>query len=95
MIQSDPTALLPNGQIFEFWEVPQVYDREIHVDTDSPYASDDNPGTPSRPMKTINAAARIAVPGTRILIHGGTYRETVQPAMGGTSPEKMISYEAF
>jgi len=35
------------------------------------------------------------VPGTRVLIHGGTYRETVQPAMGGLSPEKMISYEAF
>jgi len=44
---------------------------------------------------TINAAARIAVPGTRVLIHGGTYRETVQPVMGGSSPEKMISYEAF
>lgn len=95
MIQSDPTALLPDGQMFDFWEVPQKYDREIHVDTNNPYASDDNPGTMSMPLKTINAAARIAVPGTRVLIHGGTYRETVQPAMGGTSPEKMISYEAF
>ena len=27
----DPTALLPNGQSFDFWEIEQVYDREIHV----------------------------------------------------------------
>jgi len=91
----DPTAILPNGQMFEFWEVDQKYDREIHVDTNHPNASDDNDGTPSRPLKTINAAAQIATPGTRVLIHGGTYRETVQPARGGTSPEKMISYETY
>lgn len=94
MTSYDPTAILPDGRMFEFWEVPQKYDREIHADVNHPNASDDNPGTPSRPLKTINAAARIAVPGTRVLIHGGTYRETVQPAMGGVSPEKMISYEA-
>ncbi len=29
------------------------------------------------------------------MIHGGTYRETVQPAMGGINAEKIISYEAF
>jgi len=95
MIQSDPTAMLPNGQMFEFWEVPIKFDREIHVDIKNLYASDDNPGTPEKPLKSINAAAGIAVPGTRVLIHGGTYRETVQPAMGGLNPEKMISYEAF
>ena len=94
MTKYDPTAVLPDGQMFEFWEVPQKYDREIHVDTNHPHASDDNPGTPSKPLKTINAAARIAVPGTRVLIRGGTYRETVQPVKGGLSPEKMISYEA-
>ena len=60
----DPTAILPNGQMFEFWEVEQKYDREIHVDTNHPNASDDNDGTPSRPLKTINAAAQIATPGT-------------------------------
>ncbi len=95
MSQPDQTAILPNGQLFEFWEVPQKYDREIHVDAQNPSASDENPGTESMPLKTINAAAKAATPGTRVLIHGGTYRETVQPAMGGLSPEKMISYEAF
>ena len=95
MEKSDLTALLPDGQMFEFWEVPQKYDRELHVDNKNPQASDENEGSASKPFRTINAAAQKATPGTRVLIHGGTYRETVQPAMGGESPEKMISYEAF
>ena len=94
MEKSDFAAQLPNGQMFEFWEVTQKYDRELHVDNKNPKASDDNEGSASKPLKTINAAAKKAVPGTRVLIHGGTYRETVQPAMGGEGPEKMISYEA-
>ncbi len=93
--QEDFTAQLPNGQMFVFWEVPQVYEREIHVDANHPQASDENDGAPTRPFKTINAAAQVATPGTRVLIHGGTYRETVQPAMGGLGPDKMISYEAY
>lgn len=95
MSRPDQTAILPNGQMFEFWEVPQKYDRELHVNAGDPCASDENSGAESSPFKTINAAAKAAVPGTRVLIHGGTYRETVQPAMGGLSPERMISYEAF
>lgn len=93
--QQDRTARLPNGQMFAFWEVPQVYDNELHVDNRNPHASDENSGTAERPLRTINAAAQIVVPGTRVRIHGGTYRETVQPARGGVSPGKMISYEAF
>jgi len=93
MCNTDLTAVLPNGQVFEFWEVPQEYDREIHVNINHPNASDDNDGTIDRPLKTINAAAQIAEPGTRVLIHGGTYRETVHPARGGLGPSKMISYE--
>ena len=93
--QADFSAQLPNGQMFAFWETEQKYDREIHVDNKNPRASDQNGGTISQPFKTINAAAQMATPGTRVLIHAGTYRETVQPAMGGLGPEKMISYEAY
>ncbi|MBN1937221.1 MAG: right-handed parallel beta-helix repeat-containing protein, partial [Anaerolineae bacterium] len=89
------SAQLPNGQMFAFWEVEQTYERELHVDNQSPHTSDRNNGTLAQPFKTINAAARVATPGTRVLIHGGTYRETVQPARGGLGPEKMISYEAY
>ena len=91
----DFSAQLPNGQSFAFWEVEQQYERELHVDNQNPRASDQNDGTISQPFKTINAAAQVATPGTRVLIHAGTYRETVQPAMGGLGPEKMISYEAY
>jgi hypothetical protein len=93
--QADFSAQLPNGQMFAFWEVEQEYDREIHVDNKNPRASDQNDGKMSQPFKTINAAAQVATPGTRVLIHAGTYRETVQPALGGLGPEKMISYEAY
>ena len=87
-------ALLPDGTYFDNWETDAIYDREYHVDCMSPDASDDNDGSASKPFKTINAAAAIAVPGTRVIIHAGTYRETVRPAKGGESPERMISYEA-
>jgi len=92
---TDLTAVLPDGWMFEFWEVEPKYEREIHVNNRHPQASDDNEGTLERPLKTINAAAQMATPGTRVLIHGGVYRETVHPAMGGTGPDRMISYEAY
>ena len=92
---TDLTAVLPDGRMFEFWEVEPKYEREIHVNNRHPDASDDNDGTIDRPLRTINAAAQIATPGTRVLIHGGVYRETVHPAMGGTGPDRMISYEAY
>ncbi|MDF2960688.1 MAG: hypothetical protein K0S39_2423 [Paenibacillus sp.] len=93
--RQDLTAQLPDGQMFQFWEVKQNYERELHVDNKNPLASDKNSGSALKPFKTINAAAQVATAGTRVLIHGGVYRETVQPAMGGESPEKMISYEAY
>lgn len=95
MEQKDLTAQLPDGQMFPFWEVEPVFERELHVNNQHPLASDDNDGSESRPFRTIQAAAQVATPGTRVLIHEGVYRETVQPAMGGESPEKMISYEAY
>ncbi len=93
--EKDSSAQLPNGQSFAFWEVEQQYERELHVNNQSPRASDQSDGTLAQPFKTINAAAQVATPGTKVLIHSGTYRETVQPAMGGLGPEKMISYEAY
>ncbi len=89
----DMTSCLPDGSNYTSWEVPPIYHSELHVSANHPNASDDNDGHPERPMKTINAAATTATPGTRVLIHEGTYRECVRPAMGGNSPEQMISYE--
>jgi len=90
----EESARLPSGKYFETWEAEQVYDRVLHVAANASNASDENDGSESAPFKTIDAAAAIATPGTRVLIHAGTYRESVKPAMGGESPERMISYEA-
>lgn len=46
----------------------------LHV---SPGGSDDNDGTASRPLKSITAAVRHAVPGQTLYIHEGIYREAV------------------
>ncbi len=91
----DQSAILPNGESFEFWEVPITYKCEIHVNQNHPLADDTNEGTLEKPLKTINAAAQRAAAGCRILIHGGEYRECVHPTAGGTSPQNMISYEAY
>jgi hypothetical protein len=93
-MKKDLTAILPNGQSFDFWEKEPVFDRVLHVDCNHPAASDANDGSEKAPFRTINAAARIAAPGTRVLVHRGIYRECVRPAAGGESPGKMISYEA-
>lgn len=63
--------MLPNEQMFEFWEVEPKFERELHVDCNNPRASDYNDGSEDRLFKTINAAAQVATPGTRILIHEG------------------------
>ncbi len=95
MKQYDSSSILPDGRSYEFWETDPVRERELFVDGSDPAASDDNDGSESAPFRTISRAAQCAEPGTRVRIHAGTYRECVSPAMGGTDPEHMISYEAF
>lgn len=91
----DRTAILPDGRTFEFWEVSQEYEKELHVNASHPLADDKNEGSEERPFRTIQAAAQLAQAGTRVWIHGGEYREWVHPAAGGTDPAHMISYEAY
>ncbi len=92
--KNDLTTKLPDGSYFPFWEVEQNYKNTLYVDCNAPNASDDNLGTENKPFKTINAAAKIAAAGTRVVIREGVYRETVQPQNGGNGPDSMISYEA-
>lgn len=63
-----------------------------HVDTDAATASDENPGSPSAPLRTIGEAVsraerrNEAARETRIVIHPGIYRETVElPSKEGTT----------
>lgn len=63
----------------------------LHV---APDGDDSYPGTPGKPFKTISAAALTAQPGDVIMIHGGVYREQVNPPRGGLSAEKRITYRS-
>lgn len=44
--------------------------------------------------KTINEAAKAAVPGDTVIVHEGVYREWVVPERGGESEDKRITYMA-
>ena len=65
--------------------------KEYHVSVNG---SDQNDGSDSKPFKTINFAAQLAVPGDVITVHTGTYREWINPARGGESDTKRIIYRA-
>ena len=64
---------------------------EYHVSTSG---GDQNNGSRSQPLKSIQAAAELAQPGDVITVHEGTYRERVTPPRGGESDTKQIVYRA-
>jgi len=70
---------------------PGLQASEFHVATNG---KDTNPGSRSRPLRTIQRAADLAQPGDVITVHKGTYRERVNPPRGGTSDAKRIVYRA-
>lgn len=63
--------------------------REYHVSVNG---SDTADGSASQPLRTINAAARIALAGDTVTVHHGTYREWVNPHNGGEREGKRILY---
>jgi hypothetical protein len=65
--------------------------QEYHV---SPGGDDTNPGTLKKPLKTISRAAELAGAGSVITVHGGIYREHVDPPRGGSSEDMRIIYQA-
>ena len=60
---------------------------------DEARGSDENDGSINLPYKTIQKAAKVAVAGDVVTIHGGTYRETIEPSDSG-SPGKPIVFQA-
>jgi hypothetical protein len=94
MKEHDLSSQLPNGDFFSFWDDRTEYKKFLYVDGACNAASDGNPGTKDKPLKTINAAAQLATPMTKVIIKGGEYHETVKPARGGDNEEAMICYEA-
>ena len=85
---------LANGAVFEFWERPTMFTKQLYVDCKHPQASDENDGSREYPFRTIQAAADAAEPGTHVIIMPGEYRECVRPRRGGEGPDHMIVYEA-
>lgn len=65
-----------------------------HVYHVSTTGSDQNPGTATAPLQTINAAAQLAVAGDTVLVHAGEYREWVKPKHTGLSNTRRITYQA-
>ncbi len=71
-------------------QVGQTHSRVIHVSVQSPTADDGNPGTDTLPLKTIGRGVQLAVAdnakrtSATVLIHPGTYRETISIPPGGT-----------
>ena len=61
--------------------------QEYHV---AKNGNDSNNGTLESPFLTISKAAKIALPGSVITVHEGTYRERVSPNHGGLSATKPI-----
>ena len=69
------------------------FSKTYYVDCQAKNADDNGPGTKDHPFRTINHAAKILLPGERVVIRGCLSR-AIRPARGGTGPEAMISYEA-
>ncbi|HTO04885.1 MAG TPA: hypothetical protein VL069_14330, partial [Opitutus sp.] len=88
------SSTLPDGTEFPMWEKPLQFTKTYYVDNQAEAADDAGPGTSERPFKSVNRAAQVLQPGERVVIAAGVYRESVQPARGGTGPDAMISYEA-
>ena len=72
---------------------PVATARTLVVNPAAAAASDENPGTESRPFNTIGAAAAQVQPGDIVQIHTGVYREAVAIAASGTA-EQPIRFEA-
>ena len=85
---------MPDGTEFPAWEKPLHFSRTYYVDNKAKNADDKGPGTQQHPFLTIDKAAQVLQPGERVVIAEGVYRESIHPARGGESPDKMISYEA-
>ena len=88
----DPQVLLPDGTPFLTWNDSTRYVRTYYVSQNNPLASDTNDGTENHPFLTINHAAQIVLPGERVCIHAGIYRELVRPRFSGAGPDRMIAY---
>ncbi len=77
--------------ILSLFIATSCFAHEYHV---SKKGDDNNDGSAQKPFKTIAAAVDKAYAGDTITVHGGTYREYINPIRGGESDLKRIVYRA-
>jgi hypothetical protein len=78
---------------FAFVNGGTTWARDYVVDMHSRHASDEGPGTPELPLKTIAKAAELARAGDTVLVKPSLYRERVRLANSGT-PTAPITFVA-
>ena len=71
--------------------VINLFAREYHVSIGGNDAAN---GSVEKPLRTINRAAQLALPGDTVTVHQGTYREWIDPLNGGESNARRILYRA-
>lgn len=65
---------------------------QYHVSAQA--AKTNGAGSAADPFLTIGQAAAIARAGDEVVVHAGTYRESVDPRFGGESATNRIVYRA-
>jgi len=55
----------------------------------SPSGDDGNPGTQAAPLRSIDRAAKMATPGTNVVVENGTYNATVNTDVSGTAEARI------
>jgi pectate disaccharide-lyase len=67
----------------------QAGERALRTLYVAPDGNDDNPGTLRAPLRTIQAAAAAATPGTTVQVAPGTYRENIESASHGAAAARI------
>jgi parallel beta-helix repeat protein len=81
-LQAEVGVMGTNGQ------APRDYYVTLH-------GSDFNPGTEEKPWRTIQKAAKAAVPGSTVYVKEGVYQEKIIISVSGNSSEGYITFQSF
>ncbi|MGF7089355.1 hypothetical protein JOD24_003238 [Kroppenstedtia sanguinis] len=86
-----PLVILVTGYILYPHDVTHGSGKEIYV---SPDGDDENPGTQSQPLRTLQQASKQATAGTTVLVREGVYPEELQVKHSGTAA-KPITFKNY
>ncbi|HUS47745.1 MAG TPA: DUF1565 domain-containing protein [Phycisphaerae bacterium] len=72
------------------WAQSSPAGRTFIVDSNSPQAADENPGTEDKPFRTVSRAVRAARAGDTVLVMEGTYPERVVVSIAATADRPVV-----